>query len=207
VKTHLLTFLQGLAIGAANAIPGVSGGTLALVFGIYERLIESLKALAQRPFWSDLLKLNLAGAFKTINGTFLVVLVAGAMLSLLTLAQGLEWLFSHYPTLILSFFFGLILASILPVSRHIDRWQAHTITAFVLGILFGFVLVGLTPSQLPTTRPFLFLSGALAASAMIVPGISGAFVLVLLGNYDAILSILNDRNFSLILVIGLAYSA
>lgn len=202
-KTHLLTLLQGLAIGAANAIPGVSGGTLALVFGIYEKLIGSIKALVSKDFWRAVLSLKLPEAFKAVNGSFLFVLLCGAVLALLTLARGLEWSFSNYPVFILSFFFGLILASVLPVSRYISRWNASSISSFVIGSIFGFVLVGLTPSHLPTTWPYLFLSGALAASAMIVPGISGAFMLVLLGNYEYILSVVNNRDFGAIAIIGL----
>ena len=203
LKTHLLTFLQGLAIGSANAIPGVSGGTLALVFGIYEKLISSIKALAHKPFWQAVLKFRIAEAFKVVNGGFLSVLIAGALFALLTLARGLEWGFQSYPVYILSFFFGLILASVLPVSRYIKRWKPRTILAFIGGTLIGFVLVGLTPTNLPNTWPFLFFSGALAASAMIVPGISGAFILVLLGNYEYILGAVNGRDLGAIAIVGI----
>ena len=177
VKAHILTFLQGMAIGSANAIPGVSGGTLALVFGIYEKLVGSIKALAHKPFWQAVAKLRIKDALKEVNGGFLSVLILGALVALLSLARGLEWGFATYPVYILSFFFGLILASVLPVSRYITKWLPRTILAFIAGGLIGFVLVGLTPTNLPNTWLFLFLSGALAASAMIVPGISGAFIL------------------------------
>ncbi len=203
LKTHVLTFLQGIAIGSANAIPGVSGGTLALVFGIYEQLISSIKALANKAFWQALVKLKLADAFKIVNGGFLSILILGALLALLSLARGLEWGFKTYPIYILSFFFGLILASVLPVSRYIKNWRPRTLIAFALGTLTGFILVGLSPTHLPNTWPFLFFSGAIAASAMIVPGISGAFILVLLGNYEYILGAVNQRDFGAITIVGL----
>ena len=202
MNTYLRTFFQGLAIGAANAIPGVSGGTLALIFGIYETLIDSLKSLSRRPFWQALSKFQFAIALKAINARFLLVLFLGAVISLLSLARVLEWGFVNYPALVLAFFFGLILASVVPVLRHISHWSVLVMGIFAFGAVFGFVLVGLAPTSLPNTSPFLFLSGFLAASAMIVPGISGAFILVLLGNYAYILQLLNDRDFSSILVVG-----
>lgn len=202
-RTHLATFFQGVAIGAANAIPGVSGGTLALVFGIYESLIDSLKAFGRKPFWQAVVKFDIPAAYKQVNGNFLVVLILGAIIALLSLAQVLGWSFANYPVFILSFFFGLILASVLPVSRFIEKWNAVIIGSFVFGAVFGFVLVGLTPTNLPNTPLILFFSGALAAATMIIPGVSGSFVLVLLGNYEYVLSIVNTRDWFAIFIFGL----
>lgn len=201
-KAYFLLFVQGLAIGAANVIPGVSGGTLALIFGFYEKLIDSIKTLGQGSFWAALLRLNLVRAFRLANGGFLFMLVAGAVVAILTLAQGLEWLYLNKPVLILSFFFGLVLASIVPVSRYVFEWTPNVMATFIIGAVTGYLLVGLSPTSLPNTLPFLFLSGALAATAFILPGISGAFILVILGNYEYILGVVNRLDWLEIGVIG-----
>jgi len=197
-----ILFFQGLAIGAANVIPGVSGGTLALIFGFYEKLIDSIKMLGRGPFWRATLGLNWVRSFKLVNGGFLLSLVLGAVAAILTLARGLEWLYVNQPIYILSFFFGLILASIIPVSRYIFEWTPNVIATLIIGTVIGYFLVGLTPTSLPTSWPFLFLSGALAATAFILPGISGAFILVLLGNYEYVLGIVNRRELAEIAVLG-----
>ena len=197
-----ILFFQGLAIGAANVIPGVSGGTLALIFGFYEKLIDSIKMLGRGPFWRATLGLNWVRSFKLVNGGFLLSLVLGAVVAILTLARGLEWLYVNQPIYILSFFFGLILASIIPVSRYIFEWTPNVIATLIIGTVIGYFLVGLTPTSLPTSWPFLFLSGALAATAFILPGISGAFILVLLGNYEYVLGIVNRRELAEIAVLG-----
>lgn len=202
-RSVITLFFQGLAIGAANVIPGVSGGTLALIFGFYEKLIDSIKMLGRGPFWRATLGLNWVRSFKLVNGGFLLTLVLGAVVAILTLARGLEWLYINEPIYILSFFFGLILASIIPVSRYIFEWTPNVIATLIIGTVAGYFLVGLTPTSLPTTWPFLFMSGALAATAFILPGISGAFILVLLGNYEHILGIVNRREFADIAVLGI----
>lgn len=191
LKNSLKTFWQGFAIGAANTVPGVSGGTLALIFGIYETLINSLKAFGQAQTLQALVKLQIAEVFRRVNGRFLFTLILGAALALLSLARVLGFLFESQPSLVLSFFFGLILASLLPISRYIKEWTPTVLLAASLGTIIGFLLVGLNPGSIPDTLPMFFLSGALAATALILPGISGAFVLVLLGNYDTILNALN----------------
>lgn len=195
-------FFQGLAIGAANVIPGVSGGTLALIFGFYEKLIDSIKMLGRGPFWRATLGFNWVKSFRLINGGFLLTLVLGAVVAILTLAKGLEWLYVNEPVYILSFFFGLILASILPVSRYVLEWTPNVMATLIIGAVLGYLLVGLAPTNLPTSWPFLFLSGALAATAFILPGISGAFILVLLGNYEYVLGIVNRREVDEIIVLG-----
>jgi len=197
---HFITFIQGVAIGAANAIPGVSGGTLALVFGIYEKLINSIKTLARGSFWRSVLSFKISDAYRAVNGNFLVVLVLGALIAVLSLAQGLEWGFVNYPVLVLSFFFGLILASVVPVARYIDVWDFITVCSALMGFLIAFKVVGLTPAELPNSWPFLMFSGALALATMIIPGISGSFVLVLLGNYQYVLNMVNERNLPAIAV-------
>ena len=202
LRDVIVLFFQGLAIGAANVIPGVSGGTLALIFGFYEKLIDSIKMLGRGPFWRATLGLNWVRSFKLVNGSFLLTLVAGAVVAILTLAKGLEWLYINEPIYILSFFFGLILASIIPVSRYIFEWTPNVIATLIIGGVIGYFLVGLTPTSLPTSWPFLFLSGALAATAFILPGISGAFILVLLGNYEYVLGIVNRGELTEIAVLG-----
>lgn len=202
IRDVIRLFFQGVAIGAANVIPGVSGGTLALIFGFYEKLIDSIKMLGRGPFWRSTLGLNWVRSFKLVNGGFLLTLVLGAVVAILTLARGLEWLYVNEPIYILSFFFGLILASILPVSRYIYEWTPNVIATLIIGAVLGYFFVGLTPTSLPTSWPFLFLSGALAATAFILPGISGAFILVLLGNYEYILGIVNRREWLEIGILG-----
>lgn len=195
-------FFQGVAIGAANVIPGVSGGTLALIFGFYEKLIDSIKMLGRRPFWQATLRFNWVRSFRLVNGGFLLILALGVVAAILTLAQGLEWLYVNEPIYILSFFFGLILASIVPVSRYILEWTPNVIAMLILGTVAGYVIVGLTPTSVPNNWLFLFLSGALGATAFILPGISGAFILVLLGNYEYVLGIVNRRELFEIAVLG-----
>ena len=185
-KEYALLVLKGMGMGAADVVPGVSGGTIAFISGIYEELIDTLKSI-------DLVALKLLLSFKikefwtAINGSFLAAVFAGIAISVLSLAKLLTYLLENHPVLLWSFFFGLILASALLVGRKIKKWSTGSIIALILGALIAFYITVATPATTPTALWFVFLSGALAICAMILPGISGSFILLLLGQYRFIL--------------------
>ena len=199
IKDYLMITLRGMAMGAADVIPGVSGGTIAFITGIYEELINSIKSINPSS-----LRLLLRGKIKdfwgAINGNFLVSLVAGIFISILSLAKLMEYLLETYPVLIWSFFFGLIVASAIYVVRFIKKWNAGLVLITIVGAVIAYVITVLTPAEANTTYGFIFLSGAIAICAMILPGISGSFILVLLGMYRFILQAVSDFNIPVILV-------
>jgi putative membrane protein len=190
---------RGMCMGAADVVPGVSGGTMAFILGIYEELIDSIRAFARPPFIKALMGFRLREAAAAVHLPFLLAVGAGIVTAILTLAKGIEWLLEHQPVLIWSFFFGLVLASVVTVARRIRRWTVALWLALIAGTVGAFIVVGLVPLQTPEAPWFIFFSGALAICAMILPGISGSFILVLLGKYHYILSALNDRNVAPIL--------
>ncbi len=197
-KDFSLITLKGLAMGAADVIPGVSGGTIAFISGIYEELINSIKSVN---FSS--LKLLLTGKFaefwKAINGSFLLSLFTGIAISIISLAKGLKFLLDHYPILVWSFFFGLVVASAIYVARTITKWNLATIIAGIAGIIIAYSITIITPAEANTTYWFIFLSGAIAICAMILPGISGSFILVLLGMYKFILESVSEFKIAVVL--------
>lgn len=188
-RHFLATYLRGMAMGAADIVPGVSGGTMALILGIYQKLIGSIRALARPAFLQALARGNWGQAIDEVNGPFLLTLAAGIATSVLLLSRLLSSLLEARPVFVYAFFFGLILASVVLVARRIERSGPFLSgwLLFGLGAVAAFLLVGLTPAQTPQSAWFLFLSGALAVSALLLPGISGAFVLVLLGKYEFVL--------------------
>lgn len=185
-KEYALLVLKGMGMGAADVVPGVSGGTIAFISGIYEELIDTLKSI-------DLNALKLLLSFKikefwtAVNGSFLAAVFAGIAISVLSLAKLLTYLLENHPVLLWSFFFGLILASALLVGRKIKKWSVGSFVALILGAIIAFYITIATPATTPTALWFVFLSGALAICAMILPGISGSFILLLLGQYRFIL--------------------
>ena len=185
---------RGFAMGSADVVPGVSGGTMAFILGIYEELIESIRAIGRPEFFRPLIRGRIAEALRAINFYFLAAVGSGILLAILTLARGLEWLLENRPVLVWSFFFGLVLASVLTVARRVTRWNPLLVFLAIAGTAAAWVFVGLVPVQTPETWWFLFFAGALAICAMILPGISGAFLLLLLGKYQYVLSAVNDRN-------------
>ena len=176
-KNYLLLVLRGCAMGAADVIPGVSGGTIAFITGIYEELIESIRSI-------NLKALRLLGTFqlkefwKHINGNFLISVVAGIAISIFSLAKLMKYLLETHPLYIWSFFFGLIIISALMVSREIKKWDILTITSLIVGAIIAYTITVLTPTSTPDDWWFILLSGAIAICAMILPGISGAFISV-----------------------------
>ena len=186
---------RGFCMGAADVVPGVSGGTMAFILGIYEELIESIREFGQPPFLKALIRFRIREVFMIVNWKFLLAVLSGIAAAVLTLAKGLEWLLENQPTIVWSFFFGLVFASVISVSRRIKKWRLSLWIALIAGTVFAYVLVGLVPLQTPETWWFLFFSGAIAICAMILPGISGAFILVLLGKYQYVLEAVNRRDF------------
>ncbi len=173
-------------MGAADAVPGVSGGTIAFMTGIYEELIYSLKQCsisALRVLFQDGIK----ATWQHINGSFLLALFAGIIISILTLSRVVLYLLANHPILLWSFFFGLILAAVWSVIRHIDKWKTGVIATFLVGTVAAFFITTISPTTIETSPFVVFLSGMIAICAMILPGISGSFILLLLGMYAPML--------------------
>lgn len=198
IKEYLVLVLKGLGMGAADVIPGVSGGTIAFITGIYEELINSIKSINLNAF-----KLLFTGKFaafwNAINGTFLISVFIGIGISIFSLAKGLEFLLNHFPILVWAFFFGLIVASAIYVARTIEKWNFGTILAGIVGITVAYFITVISPAEANTTYWFIFISGSIAICAMILPGISGSFILVLLGMYKFILEAVGNLEVEVIL--------
>ena len=187
-------------MGASDVVPGVSGGTMAFILGIYQELIKSIKSF-DLIFLRLLFSLKVKDALDHVSWQFLMALGLGILIAIFTLARILAWLLQNQPVLIWSFFFGLIVASLFTVSKHLNKWAPSIFAWIGLGTLCTYLLVGMVPAKTPDTAWFLFMSGAIAICAMILPGISGAFILVLLGKYHYVLEAVNNRDiFSLLLV-------
>ncbi len=189
-------------MGAADVVPGVSGGTIAFITGIYEELLDSISAINPsliKTFKKDGFK----GVWKAINGNFLVILLSGIALSIFSLARVITYLLHHNPILLWSFFFGLIVASIWYVGKQIDSWNVTSVFSMIAGATFV-IWLSITPPLDPNASYlFLFFAGAIASCAMILPGISGSFILLLLGAYSTVMTGLSDRNYTLIAVVVL----
>lgn len=188
-------------MGAADVVPGVSGGTIAFISGIYEELITSINNINLSLF-KILKKEGIKAAWEKINGNFLVALFLGIFISVLSLAKFLSWLLENKPVLLWSFFFGLVLASIFFVGKEITKWTLGTVVVLILGAAVAFFITELPPNENVESLPYLFLSGALAVCAMILPGISGAFILVLLGSYKTILDAVHERDIKIVLTVA-----
>ena len=178
--------VKGACMGAADVIPGVSGGTIAFITGIYDQLIGSINSIN-----GEAIKLFFSGRFKEfwkhINGSFLVSLFCGILFSVLTLAGLMQYLLEHHPIQTWAFFFGLIVASSIFILKGIEGWNMKHVIFVILGIILGVVVCTLSPTQTPDALWFIFLSGAIAICAMILPGISGSFILLILGKYKFIM--------------------
>ncbi len=186
-------------MGAADVVPGVSGGTIAFITGIYEELINSIKSINLSAL-KLLFSFKLVAFWKSVNGNFLVSVLLGIGISVFSLAKGLAYLLHHYPILVWAFFFGLIVASAIYIARTIKKWKAGTIISGIAGIVIAWFITVLSPAEANTSWLFIFISGSIAICAMILPGISGSFILVLLGMYKFILSAVGDLNIPVILV-------
>ena len=189
-------------MGAADVVPGVSGGTIAFISGIYEELLTSINAIDLK-----LLGLFKSSGFKAVwkqvNGNFLISLLLGIGISVVSLAKLISWLLEHEPVLLWSFFFGLVIASVLFIAKQISNWKFLTLLFFVMGAACAYYITTLQPlvANEPTMIQ-LFFAGAMAICAMILPGISGAFILVLLGAYRPILQAIHSKDFKIIAIVG-----
>lgn len=197
-REYLVLILKGMGMGAADVVPGVSGGTIALITGVYEELINSLKSFNAHAF-QTLLSGKIVPFLKQVNFTFLMALFGGVALSVLSLSKAVTYLLEHYPEYIWAFFFGLIVASALLIGRQIEKWTAANITALFLGTAIAYWITMATPAQTPEDLWFIFLAGVVAICAMILPGISGAFILLLMGKYAYIFSAISEFNLKVIL--------
>lgn len=193
----LATVLKGMAMGAADVVPGVSGGTIAFITGIYERLLGALKSFT--PAALLILKRQGWTAFwRHVDGTFLCALFGGILLSIATLAHAIEFALHNYPLQVWGFFSGLILASTVYIGRHLQWRRALVLVAFVVGALAAIWLGSVKPVNMPINTATIFAAGAIAICAMILPGISGSFLLLIMGVYPVIIGAVTDFNLRLL---------
>ncbi len=191
IAKYIMTAVKGACMGAADVIPGVSGGTIAFIMGIYDDFVGSLASIN-----GEAVRLLLKGQFKAfwkhINGGFLLSLVIGIGISVISLAGLMQTLLTDFPIQTWAFFFGLIVASSVFIIRGINGWKLREGLLLVLGIILGVVICTLSPTQTPDGLWFIFLSGAIAICAMVLPGISGSFILLILGKYQYIMGVISD---------------
>ncbi len=200
---YLVLGIKGMAMGAANVIPGVSGGTIALITGIFERLINALKSINPKA-----LKLFFTGKWKElakyIQLDFLIAVFAGIFISIFSIAKLLDYLFTNYPVLVWAFFFGLIIASIYYVGKTITSWKLSVIIIFIIGLVFAIGISFFKPAQENTSLLYLLICGVVAICSMILPGLSGSFVLILMGNYQLIMiESVSNLNWEILIPVGI----
>ena len=200
---RLLVAFKGFLMGAANVVPGVSGGTMALITGIYKEIIEALNSLMEKETWKSLLRGDFRTFWRQVHGTFLLWLAIGVVLSVFTLAKLMTYVLANHPVQTWAFFFGLIVASAVLMFRDIKGWGVKEGLFTVLGVALGLVICTLSPTQTPDSWLFIFLCGAIAVCTMILPGISGSFILVILGKYDFIMQAVAELNWPVLVVFAL----
>jgi putative membrane protein len=200
-KDYLVLGVKGFCMGASDVVPGVSGGTMAFILGIYDELVYAIRSFDLKCL-QLFFTLKIRDLLDRISWQFLVAVVIGILTAVFSLAKILTWLLENKPVLIWSFFFGLVLASVLIVSRRIEQWKPKILIFLAGGIIGTYYLVGLVPVSTPNAWWFLFLCGGVAICAMILPGISGSFILVLLGKYKYVLDAVNHRDFVALLLVG-----
>ncbi len=197
VQEHIVVYLKGLAMGAADVVPGVSGGTIALITHIYERLIKAIDNVSLT-LVLQLFGRNRKAAWQSLDGSFLLTLVLGIGTSILLVSSGVSWLLATYPIPLWAFFFGLILASAFVLKNSVTKWNITALVSMVIGFFVAFGIGLITPNTGSESLLYLFLCGVLVVIAMILPGISGAFILILLGAYETALNALDKlKNFEL----------
>ena len=200
IKDFIVIGLKGMAMGAADVVPGVSGGTIAFISGIYEELLGSISNINLGLF-KTLKNEGFKVAWNQLNGSFLLSLFVGIFISILSLAKAIKYLLENEPILLWSFFFGLVLASIIYIAKQITKWNLIVAIMLICGAFLAYYITTLNPlvSENSSSLYILF-AGAIAICAMILPGISGAFILVLLGAYKPVLDALNSRDFKTIII-------
>ncbi|WP_299013008.1 DUF368 domain-containing protein [uncultured Photobacterium sp.] len=185
--SKVFTFLKGMAMGAADVVPGVSGGTIAFITGIYDTLLESIRRV--NPNLIGIIKRDgFKAAFEHINGTFLILLLSGILTSIFTLARFITWMLHTHPIPLWSFFFGLIIVSVNHMFKQVKHWKANRFASVLAGACFAYGITVLHPLNLEPTSLNILIAGSIAICAMILPGISGSFILLLLGMYSPILA-------------------
>ena len=196
-RQWVLLFFKGLLMGAADVVPGVSGGTIAFITGIYARLINALKALhpLTLQIWFEQ---GFLAFWRAIDGRFLLTLFSGIIVSILSLAQLIQYALEHYAIPLWSFFFGLVLASVIYLIKQIPRWRWQEVLAIVLGTVVALMISVLRPAELPAEWWMLMFAGAIAICAMILPGISGSFILLLMGMYSVFIEALGNLDIMLL---------
>jgi putative membrane protein len=192
-KKYFLTFFKGMAMGAADIVPGVSGGSIALITGIYQRLLDSINSFHSTNL-RLLLKFEIKKFYKAVNGTFLLSLLLGILTSIFSLSKVITYLMEDHPIPLWSFFCGLILVSAFVILREIKRWHLGVIIALIIGTIGAYLITELPPTSSPDALWFTFVSGAIAICAMILPGISGSFILLILGKYEQILEAVSNKD-------------
>ena len=191
---YLIISLKGIAMGAADAVPGVSGGTIAFISGIYEELINTISGV-NLSLLTTLRKDGFFAFWKQLNGSFILALLCGIIISFVSFMRLAKYLLENHPILIWSFFFGLIIASIYFVAKQITKWNLATIIAIGFGAIVAYYITTIPASNVNESSYFLFFAGALAICAMILPGISGSFILVILGAYKTLSDAIHDFDF------------
>lgn len=200
MKHSLLLYLKGMAMGAVDVVPGFSGGTVALILGIYDRLLVSLAALPQALLL--FVRGRIREAWEACNATFLMLMMLGILTSVFTLAKAISYLMATEPVLLWSFFFGLVLVSVWLVAREVGQWRWPCLLGFAVGLAGAIWVTTAAPMHLQADPLTLFLAGAIAISAMILPGVSGSFMLVLMGLYPVVLGALKNLDFAILAVFG-----
>lgn len=202
LKDYFVITLKGMAMGAADVVPGISGGTIAFISGIYQELIDSINKINLSAF-KILKEEGIKSAWKYINGNFFFALLLGVGISILSLAKGIKFLLENHPIGVWSFFFGLMVASVLFLWKDIKKWDLSGILALLGSAFLAYYITIIPPLASNDGLIFLFFAGALAICAMILPGISGAFILVLLGAYHTVLSAIDTFDIKIILAVGI----
>ncbi|QCX38107.1 DUF368 domain-containing protein [Aureibaculum algae] len=202
LREYIAITLKGIAMGAADVVPGVSGGTIAFISGIYEELLDTISSINLNAL-KILKKEGVKAAWKAINGNFLFALLLGIGISILSLAKLIKYLLINEPVLLWAFFFGLVLASVFFVGKQIQEWNILKVAVLFLGTAIGYYITILPPvAAHDTSTWFLFMSGALAICAMILPGISGGFILLLLGAYKPVITAIDERDFKTLFTVA-----
>ncbi|WP_456295165.1 DUF368 domain-containing protein [Vibrio sp. AK197] len=196
---YISTFLKGMAMGAADVVPGVSGGTIAFITGIYDTLLESIRRV--NPSLLGLWKREgFKAAFNHINGFFLIALFGGILTSIATLAKLISWLLNHHPIPLWSFFFGLILVSVYHMLKQVEKKTALRFVFMLIGIGVAYSITVLKPLHLESTSLNILFAGAIAICAMILPGVSGSFILLMIGMYAPVLAAVKNAEASLLVM-------
>ena len=200
MKRPLILFLKGIAMGVANVIPGVSGGTIALITGIYEELIDSLKSFDKIAL-KHLLKFRIKAFINHTNLLFLITVFGGSIFSVFSIANLFKFLFNNYPLYIWAFFFGLILISIFFVGKRIKKWDRLSLLSLIIGTIVAISFSNISPLNENDNLLFIFFCGVIGISGMMLPGLSGSFILILLGNYELLLvKAVTDLNITILTI-------